>query len=111
MARAIRFHLDEVCDPRIAVGLRKRGAEASTADEVGLLGAPDGAHLAYAWSQARVIVTHDSDFLRLHASGAEHAGIAYCPSQAHSLGEMIRLLGLIWELLEPGEMRCRVEFL
>lgn len=111
MARAIRFHLDEVCDPRIAVGLRKRGAEVSTADEAGLLGAPDGAHLAYAWNQARVIVTHDSDFLRLHASGAEHAGIVYCPPQAHSLGEIIRLLGLIWELLEPDEVRNRVEFL
>lgn len=83
----------------------------STAGEVGLLGAPDGAHLVYAWSQTRVIVTHDSDFLRLHASGAEHAGIVYCPTQAHSLGEMIRLLGLIWELLEPGEMRSCVEFL
>src|SRR5438270_13452697 len=111
MARTLRFHLDEVCDPRIANGLRLRGAAVSTAAEAGLLGAPDEAHLAYAWSQARVIVTHDTDFLRLHASGAEHSGIVYCPPQKHSLGEMIRLLGLIWELLEPGEIRGRVEFL
>jgi Domain of unknown function (DUF5615) len=111
MPRAIRFHLDEVCDPRIAAGLRLRGVHVSTSDQAGLLGAPDDAHLAYAWSQSRVIVTHDSDFLRLHAAGVEHAGIVYCPPQASSLGEMIRLLLLIWELLEPGEMRNRVEFL
>ena len=111
MGRAVRFHLDEVCDPRIAAGLRQRGVEVTTAAEAGLLGAPDEAHLAYAWSQARVLVTHDVDFLRLHAAGAEHAGLVYCPPQARSLGDMIRLLVLIWELLEPGEMRRHVEYL
>ncbi len=75
-----------------------------------MLGTPDEAHLAYAWSQARVILTHDTDFLRLHAAGARHARIVYCPPQSRSLGELIRLLVLIWELLEPGEMQCRVGF-
>ncbi len=111
MARAIRFHLDEVCDPRIAAGLRQHGVAVSTAVEAGLLGASDEVHLAYAWSQARVIVTHDADFLRLHSAGAEHNGIVYCPPQTCSLGELIRLLVLIWELLERGEMRGHVEFI
>jgi hypothetical protein len=100
-----------VCDPRIAAGLRRRGVAASTTADAGLLGAPDEAHLAYAWSQARVIVTHDADFLRLHAAGAEHACIVYCPPQARSLGELIRLLVVIWELVEPSEMRGHVEYL
>jgi predicted nuclease of predicted toxin-antitoxin system len=82
-----------------------------TAAEAGLLGAPDEAHRAYAWSQARVMVTHDADFLRLHAAGAEHAGIVYCLPQTRSLGELIRLTVLIWELLEPNEMRGHVEYL
>jgi predicted nuclease of predicted toxin-antitoxin system len=111
MARALRFHLDEVCDPRIAVALRQRGIDVSTARETGLLGASDEGHLAFGWSQARAIVTHDADFLRLHASGAEHAGIIYSPSGARSLGEMIRLLVLMWELLEPGDMRQHIEYL
>ena|SRR6266851_5904572 len=111
MARTIRFHLDEVCDPRIAAGLRQRGVEVTTTADVSLLGAADEAHLAYAWSQARVIVTHDADFLRLHAAGAEHAGIVYTPPQARSLGELIRLLVVIWELVEPGEIRGHVEYL
>ncbi len=110
MPRAIRFHLDEPCDPRIAVALRRRGVAVITAAEAGLLGAPDEAHLAYARSEARVIVTHDADFLRLHAAGAAHFGIVHRPPQTRSLGELIRLLMLIWELLEPGEMRGRVEF-
>lgn len=110
MPRTIRFHLDEACDPRIAVGLRQRGVEVSTTAEAGLLGAPDEAHLAYAWSQARVILTHDTDFLRLHAAGARHAGIVYCRQQGRSLGELVRLLVLVWELLEPREMQGRIEY-
>jgi predicted nuclease of predicted toxin-antitoxin system len=95
MPRAVRFHLDEQCDPRIALGLRQRGVDVWTAADAGLLGAPDEAHLAYAWLQARAVVTHDTDFLRMHAAGAEHAGIVYCPAQARSLGEMVRLLVLM----------------
>jgi predicted nuclease of predicted toxin-antitoxin system len=111
MARTIRFHLDEVCDPRIAAGLRQRGVNVTTAAEAGLLGASDEGHLAYAWMQARVVVTHDTDFLRLHAAGARHAGIIYCPLQLRSLGDLIRSLALIWELLEPREMQGHVEYL
>ena len=59
-----------------------------------------------------VIVTHDADFLRLDAGGAMHAGIVYCP-QRRSLGELnlVRRMVLIWELLEPGEMRGQEEYL
>jgi len=111
MARTIRFHLDEMCDPRIALALRQRAVEVTTTAEAQLLGVPDNGHLAYAWAQGRVIVTHDADFLRLHAAGARHAGIVYCPPQTHSLGELIRLLVQIWELLDPAQMRGRVEYL
>jgi predicted nuclease of predicted toxin-antitoxin system len=111
MARALRFHLDEVCDPRIAVALRQRGIDVSTAKENGLLGASDEGHLAFAWSQARIIVTHDADFLRLHAAGGEHFGIIFSRPRARPLGELIRLLVLLWELVEPDEMRGHVEYL
>jgi len=111
MTRALRFHLDEVCDPRIAAGLRQRGVDVSTTAEAKLFGAPDEEHLAYGRMQWRVIVTHDADSLRLHAAGIMHAGIVYSPQQARPLGELIRLLVLIWELLEPGEMQNHVEYL
>ena len=61
-------------------------------------------------ARQRVIVTRDVDFLRLAAAGAAHAGIVYGP-QERPLGELVRGIVLIWELLEPGEMRGRVEYL
>jgi predicted nuclease of predicted toxin-antitoxin system len=75
VARAIRFHLDENCDPRIAVGLRLHGIDVTTTSEAGLHGAPDERQLGYAAAEARVILTHETDFLRLDAAGAAHAGI------------------------------------
>jgi hypothetical protein len=56
-------------------------------------------------------VTQDDDFLRLHAQGLPHAGIAYCGQQSMSIGEMLRRLVLIHDLLSPEEMAGRVEFL
>lgn len=111
MSRTLRLHLDEVCDPRIAVALRQRGIDVTTAREAGLLGATDDEQLAFAKYQARAIVTHDQDFLRLHAAGADHAGILFAAQGARPLGDLIRLLVLIWELVEPAEMRQHVEFL
>src|SRR5205823_3808205 len=111
MARTIRFHLDENCDPRIAAGLRLHGVEVTTTPEVGLLHAPDEEQLAYAVGQRRVMVTQDTDFLRIAAAGHESPGIAFYPAQGHSLGQVIRDLFLIWEVYEPEEMRNRVEFL
>ena len=37
MARTIRFHLDECCDPAIADGLRRRKFDVTTTQEVGLI--------------------------------------------------------------------------
>ena len=53
----------------------------------------------------------DSDFLRLHAAGLEHAGIAYCHQQSRSLGEIILGLALLWDVYDPDEMKNRVEYL
>jgi hypothetical protein len=58
-----------------------------------------------------VLVTHDEDFLKIAAAGARHAGIAYCHQDKHSLGELIEVLVLLWELGEPGGMQDRVEYL
>jgi predicted nuclease of predicted toxin-antitoxin system len=111
MARTIRFHLDENCDPRIAVGLRLHGIDLTTTNEVGLVRASDEDQLRYAASEGRVIVTRDADFLRLGAAGADHPGIVYWRPEGRPLGELVRVLVLIWELLEPGEMRGHVEYL
>jgi uncharacterized protein with PIN domain len=111
MARTIRFHLDENCDPRIAAGLRLHGVDVTTTAEAGLLEASDEEHLAYAIAQRRVVVTQDTDFLRMATAGKESAGVAFYPNQGRSIGQVIRDLLLIWEVYDPEEMRDRVEFL
>ena len=111
MPRTIRFHLDEHVDPAVADGLRRRGIDVTTTAEAGLLGAEDSDQSAFAVAHGRVIFTNDDDFLRLHDQGAEHPGIAYCHQQSRSIGDIIRALELIWEVLEPDDMRNRVEFI
>jgi predicted nuclease of predicted toxin-antitoxin system len=111
MARTIRFHLDECCDPAIADGLRRRNIDVTTTQEVGLIHAEDDEQAAYGLSQNRVVFTHDADFLRLQSAGLPHAGIIYRAKDTLSLGETIKRLVLIWEICEPDEMVNRIEFL
>jgi predicted nuclease of predicted toxin-antitoxin system len=111
MPRTIRFHLDENCPRTVAEGLRRRGIDVTTTPEAGLLSAPDEEQAAYGLAQNRVIFTQDQDFLRIHAAGIPHAGIAYCKKDTLSIGEMIRGLILIWEVYEPDEVANRIEYL
>ena len=98
MPRTIRFHLDEHCDPAIAVGLRLHGVDVTTTPEAGLLHAEDEDHIAYTPRTSRVVFTQDQDFLRLHAAGVEHRGIAFCYQKSRSIGQIIAGLLLIWEI-------------
>jgi predicted nuclease of predicted toxin-antitoxin system len=111
MARTIRFHLDENCHPAIAEGMRRRGVDVTTTPEVGLLPASDEKQIAYALPLGRVIFTQDRDFLRLHAAVVPHAGIAYCGKDTESIGEIITMLLLIWQIYEPEQMVNHVEFI
>ena len=111
MTERIRFHLDENVDSDVARALRRHGIDVTTSVEVGLLTTEDVAQLAYALKEGRMIVTHDADFLRMDARGVEHPGIAYCHKSTRSVGEIIRTLMLICEVLEPEEIKGRVEYL
>lgn len=107
----IRFHLDEHMPTAIALGLRRRGIDVTTTADAGLSGADDDHHLSFAFSQGRVVVTHDDDFLVLHSRGVRHKGIAYCRQGSRSVSELLRLLLLLHECLTPEEMENRLEFL
>jgi hypothetical protein len=111
MAAGIRFHLVEHVDPAIATGLHLRGIGVTTTIDAGLLGAEDIEHIEFALREGRVIFSQDDDFLRLHAAGIEHAGIAYCHPEARTIGQLIRGLVLIYECMTPDEMRGHVEFI
>ena len=111
MARTIRFHLDEHVDPTVAAGLKRRGVDVSTTSERSLIGEDDEIQWQLVVSEQRVLVTSDSDFLNFHNQGRPHWGIAYCHQQSRTVGQLIRALELIWEILEPIDMQDRVEFL
>jgi predicted nuclease of predicted toxin-antitoxin system len=95
----------------VAAGLRLLGVDVTTTADAGLLSADDEEQLDYINREARVIVTQDTDFLRLHSAGRAHPGIAFNPAGGRSVGEVIRGVRLIWELLEPGDMVNQVEYL
>jgi predicted nuclease of predicted toxin-antitoxin system len=108
---ALRFHLDENVHGAVADALRRRGIDVTTSFDADLVGASDEQHLAYALVNGRVVVTHDPDFLRLHASGASHAGIAFCHSHRRSLRELIAATVLLSMKESPEAMVNRVEYL
>lgn len=95
----------------VAHALQSRAIDVLTAFEARLLGAPDIQVLDGALASGRVLVTHDSDFLRLHSQQHRHTGIAYCQQGARTIGEIVAGLVLIHEVLGQDEMIGRVEFL
>lgn len=111
MAETLRFHLDEHVHPAIADALRQRGINLTTTLEASLRGADDQAHIAYAWRERRVIVTHDDDFLRWHSQGVPHAGIAYCHPAKRTLSQIIEMLTMMHTSLTQEDMMGKVQFL
>ena len=111
MAERIRFHLDEHMDPDIARALRQYSIDVTTTIECGLRTANDERQLEFIRAERRVIVTDDTDFLRIAATTSDHAGIVFCRRTVHSLGDIIRFLLLVHEVYAAGEMAGRVEYL
>lgn len=110
MSEKIRFYTDEHVPMAVVAGLRRREVDVLTTPEAGLLGASDEEHLAPAASQSRVIFTQDDDFIRLHGRGIKHAGIVYAHQQT-PVGDIIRGLMLIYQVLDVSDMQNHVEFL
>lgn len=75
-----------------------------------MMGASDRELLEFACQGQCVLFSQDTDFLRLHAGGIEHAGIIYAHRQS-SIGHIMRGLMLIYELMEPADMANHVEFI
>ena len=111
MPDRIRFHLDEHIPDAVFLALCKYGIDVTTTVNAGLRGRSDAQHLEYARTTHRAIVTHDADFLRLADVAENHHGVVYCPMAARSVGEIVRGLILIYEVLETHELAGRVEYL
>jgi len=111
VAERIRFHLDENVNPVIAAALRRHGIDVTTTIEMNLRTASDEEQLEFIRAEGHVLVTHDTDFLRIASQTDNHPGIAFSHKDTISTGQIIRSLVLIYEVLDPEEMVGRVEFL
>lgn len=107
--------LSLLCDEQIPYplieGLRRRGVDVRTVQEIGLRSAADETIIETAHREGWIIYTRDADFLRHHSSGIQHAGILYHHFLAYSIGECIRRLALVCEIFSAEEMQNIVEFL
>jgi Domain of unknown function (DUF5615) len=110
MPPKIRFFTDEHISKAVIEGLRQRGVEVLSIPDAAMLGATDESILSKAKEEDYVVFTQDADFLRLHSSGIEHKGIAYTPRET-SIGDVIRGLMLVFDVLEPEDMENHVEFI
>ena len=102
--------MDEHVAKSVTEGLRRRGVNVVTVQELGLQAAEDQQHLQRATQEDRVVVTQDTEFLRLHAAEVSHGGIVYAPQQT-PVPQMLRDLMLIHDVLTAEDMIQHVEFL
>lgn len=62
-----RFYLDEDVSSELQILLRNTGHDVLTTEEAGLRASPDSDQLLHAWSEQRILVTHNSKhFFMLH---------------------------------------------
>jgi predicted nuclease of predicted toxin-antitoxin system len=106
----VRYYTDEHVSKAVVRGLRQRGIDVLSVVEANKLGATDEEHLAFAFSERRVMFTQDDDFLRLASLGRAHAGIVYA-SQDVTVGHAIQGLLLIHRALTAEEIAGNIEFL
>ena len=90
MPNRVKFHLDENVSNAIADGLKRRGIDVTTTAEVNLISASDEEQIEFALT---------------------HYGITYCRQRSRSIGEIINTLALIWEWVEPEDIKGKVEFI
>ena len=110
MAR-IRFYLDENVPIVVAEQLRRRGIDAVTVRDLGLLGQSDINHLLLARNSGQVLCTHDADYLELAQGGEEHTGIVFGQQHLHGVGSWVRFLELVFTVYSAEEMIGRIEYL
>ena len=107
---AIKFYCDEHIHPAISTALRNRGADILTAQNVPMLGIADEAHLQFAASQGRAVITQDTDFLRLHKTGISHAGILFA-HQSKTMSEIIHSLIRVYQMKTEEDLENHIEYL
>jgi predicted nuclease of predicted toxin-antitoxin system len=106
----ITFYTDEQFPLSVVRALRERGVDILTTQEAHHRGAADEDQLRYAADLGRVFVSHDADFLRLHAGNYPHTGIIYV-QQGTQVRIVIEELELIAGVITAREMIGQLLFI
>lgn len=86
-------YCDESIWVPVADGLVRRGWDARTARDEGMLGAPDRAQLAHVVEHDWLLLTFDDDFLSLvEGEGLAHAGLIYVQQAGRRIGEVVKVV-------------------
>jgi hypothetical protein len=111
----IQLYMDHHVKAAVTEGLRNRGVDVLTCAEDGTDQSDDDHILERATQLGRTVFTQDDDFLALAdewlRNGREFAGVIYAHQLGITIGQAIRDLELIAKVLEPVEMKNRIEFL
>lgn len=110
MARDIKFHADEHIPLVVVEGLRLRGVNITTVMDAETRTQSDEVQLDYAHEHGRVMLTQDDDYLRLHAAGRPHCGIAYV-HQGVPVGFLVRSALQLFESRSADDVTGRIVYL
>ena len=106
----VKYYLDENIAKSVLKGLRRKGIDTVSVTDVGMRTKSDIEHIQKALELERVIVTFDKDFVILDSDGVTHAGIAYFNSQKNGIGDMIKYLELLYQVMDAEDMFNHVEY-
>ena len=112
---SLGLYFDHHVPRAIAVGVRQRGIDVLTTEADGMADRDDEFLLQRATDLGRVVFTQDMDFLALAAAWQqtrrEFTGMVYAHQLRITIGGAIHDLALIASLMNPEDIRNRVEFL
>lgn len=94
----------------IAAGLRRRDRDCTTTQELGMLGASDDEQMAYCRAENRIIISADTDFLRLLQANTEHPGMIYWGTVKH-FGQIVNEIDAMCFTMNADEFKGKVFYL
>lgn len=108
---SLRIYADEDVNIAIVEGLKRRGIEAYSFKDFKNFGLSDEEQIAFAKNNNFVLLTHDTDFLKMvHERRIKHKGILFVP-QTKNMGEIIRKIEYVVSILSQEDMVNHIEFL
>ena len=106
----MKFLADEHIELSIVTGLKLIRIDIISVNEAGKRGSDDEEILSFAKENDRIVITRDSDFVKLHSKGIGHAGIVFIPKFLE-IGKVIEEIEKVSMIFELEHIRDSVIFI